>query len=130
MVEEGEGRPGAEEVRKAHDSDWIEIAETVDGSIFGLLEDELHGGEAEAIALASKTSLPILLDESDAREVAERLGLEVTGVVGILIRAEEEEKLPSLREELDALRNEAGFWISDELYRKALKHTDEVPGGE
>jgi predicted nucleic acid-binding protein len=28
--------------------------------------------------------------------------------------------IPSLREELDKLRDEAGFWIGDDVYRNAL----------
>ena len=31
-----------------------------------------------------------------------------------------EGKIVSLWEELDKLRNEAGFWIDDELYRRTL----------
>jgi|GEM_PF-6491755 len=38
-----------------------------------------------------------------------------------LIRAKLEGKVASLREELDRLRNEAGFWIGDEIYRRALQ---------
>jgi len=36
-----------------------------------------------------------------------------------------EGKIVSLREELDKLRNEAGFWIDDELYRRASTATEE-----
>jgi len=36
-----------------------------------------------------------------------------------------EGKIVSLREELDKLRNEAGFWIGDELYRRALTVAEE-----
>ncbi|MFC6977041.1 DUF3368 domain-containing protein [Halomicroarcula sp. GCM10025709] len=42
----------------------------------------------------------------------------MTGVIGILLRAANEDDL-DLQQELDALR-EAGFWISDELYSKIL----------
>jgi len=48
-------------------------------------------GEAEVIALAleKKTDL-VLLDEKEAREVAERLGFRVLGTVGLLIWAKRE----------------------------------------
>ena len=36
-----------------------------------------------------------------------------------------EGKIVSLREELDKLRNEAGFWIDDELYCRALTVAEE-----
>jgi predicted nucleic acid-binding protein len=43
----------------------------------------------------------------------------VTGVVGILLRASDQGEI-DLETELDALR-EAGFWISDALYERALE---------
>ncbi len=61
------------------------------------------------------------LDELEARRVANVYRLHRTGVIGILIRAKLEGKVASLREELDRLRNEAGFWIGDEVYRRALQ---------
>jgi predicted nucleic acid-binding protein len=61
------------------------------------------------------------LDELEARRVEDVYGLQKTGVIGILIRAKLEEKVASLREELDRLRNEAGFWIGDEIYQQALQ---------
>ena len=67
-------------------------------------------GEAEVIALAleKKTDL-VLLDEKEAREVAERLGFRVLGTVGLLIWAKREGLIKSVQENLDALREEAGF---------------------
>ena len=47
----------------------------------------------------------------------------VTGVIGILLRASREGEI-DLRTELDALR-EAGFWISDALYERALDKDEE-----
>lgn len=53
------------------------------------------------------------------------LDLPKTGVIGLLIRAKLEGILPSLREELDRLRLDAGFWISDDVYKGALEAVDE-----
>ena len=68
----------------------------------------------------------MLLDESDARRIAELFDLRKTGIVGLLIRAKREGRISSLREELDRLRGEGGFWIGDELYLQALKAVGEV----
>jgi len=43
----------------------------------------------------------------------------------MLIRAKLEGHLPTLRGELDRLRDEGGFWISDDLYRDALRAVGE-----
>jgi len=51
--------------------------------------------------------------------------LHKTGLVGILLRGKLEGKVPLLREELDRLREEAGFWIGDEIYQQALEAVGE-----
>jgi predicted nucleic acid-binding protein len=43
------------------------------------------------------------------------------GRLELLIWAKLEGKVASLREELDRLRSEAGFWVGDEIYWQALK---------
>lgn len=91
-----------------------------------ILRKDLHEGESETIALAVEEMPEIVfLDESEARRIAKVYGFNITGVIGILIRAKREGLIPSLREELDKLRNEAGFWIGDDIYRKALCASEE-----
>jgi predicted nucleic acid-binding protein len=46
-------------------------------------------------------------------------------VIGVLIRAKHEGRILSLQEELDRLRNDAGFWIGDDIYSKALRASGE-----
>ncbi|MDI6886483.1 MAG: DUF3368 domain-containing protein [archaeon] len=122
VVEEGKERPGAAEVIEAQKSGWIEVIAPSNESVVRLLERELHKGEAEAVALAIERHPEVIfLDELEARRVADVYGLRKTGVVGILIRAKLGGKVVSLREELDRLRSEAGFWIGDEIYLQALK---------
>ena len=91
-----------------------------------MLERELHKGESETIALAAEMHADLVfLDESDARMVARILGLKISGVIGILIKAKLAGKIPSLRDELDRLREDAGFWIGDDLYHRVLKAAGE-----
>ena len=126
VVEEGAGRPGVREVKEAHSSGWIEVIAVGNESAVRLLERELHKGEAEAIALAIERHPEVIfLDELEARRVANVYGLRKTGVIGILIRAKLEGKVASFREELDKLPDEAGFWIGDAIYRRALKPVSE-----
>ncbi|NCP16389.1 hypothetical protein GW866_05025 [bacterium] len=88
VVVEGENRSGAVEVQQAHDNGWIEILEPSDQTLLRLLKQDLHEGEAEVIALALELQADlVLLDETEARKVAELYQLQKTGVVGLLIRA-------------------------------------------
>ena len=91
-----------------------------------LLQRDLNEGEAEVIALAVvRRADLVLLDESEARRVAELYGLVKTGVVGVMIRAKREGRVQSLQAELDKLRLQAGFWIEELLYHRALRVVDE-----
>ncbi len=122
VVEEGRGRRGAREVKEACNSGWIEVIIPTNETVVRLLERELHKGEAETIALAIERHPEVIfLDELEARRVANVYGLQITGTIGILIRAKLLGKIASLREELDRLRNDAGFWIRDEIYQRALQ---------
>ncbi|MFP4642345.1 MAG: DUF3368 domain-containing protein [Chloroflexota bacterium] len=126
VVEEGKGRAGAEEVKECYKSGWIEVIAPGNEAMVRLLKRELHEGEAEALALAiEQHPAVILLDELEARRIANVYELCKTGVIGILIKAKLEGKIVSLRRELDILRSEAGFWISDEVYWQALRAVTE-----
>jgi hypothetical protein len=87
---------------------------------------ELDAGETAAITYALENSADlVLLDERDARQVARRHSLAITGVIGILLRGAQEGTV-ELRAELDALRD-AGFWISESLYEEALRRNPGSP---
>ncbi|MCD6334733.1 MAG: DUF3368 domain-containing protein [Candidatus Latescibacteria bacterium] len=77
-----------------------------------------------ALAVGQQADL-VLLDESEARRIAERFGLIKTGVIGILIRAKRESKIQSLQAELDKLWHQAGFWMEEGLYHQALRTVGE-----
>ncbi len=77
-------------------------------------------GESEAIVLAYEKGLRIILDDRKAREVAQRLGVPVTGTVGPLLKAKQEGVIAAVRPLLDAL-DANHFRISDALRAEALK---------
>jgi predicted nucleic acid-binding protein len=66
----------------------------------------------------------LLMDETAGRRVARRLGLRVTGVIGVLIEAKRRREIASLAECLRQLR-EAGFFLSDDLEASALRDAGE-----
>jgi len=102
-------------------------------ALIHLLLHDLHRGEAESIALALEVKPDILLlDETEARQVAGSYGLPVTGTLGVLIRASRDGQVSSLEEEMNMVRNSGHFWIHDSLYGRILddemKWHPEKPG--
>jgi predicted nucleic acid-binding protein len=91
------------------------------------LQRDLDRGEAESIALALELRADlILLDEQEGRHAAQHMGLSTTGVVGILLEAKVSGHVASVRPHLDALRNEAGFFLSEALCQEILRLAGEA----
>ena len=131
VVEQGAGRAGAREVAEASQAGWIRIVAPTDELLVRLLERDLDAGESEVIALAlEKQADLILLDESEARRIADRYGLAKTGVIGLLTRARREGLVDSLQAELDRLQSLGGFWIEDRLYHRVLANMGEENDSE
>ena len=115
----GRSNPEIERLQKAISSQWISIQPVTQPTLMQTLMLELDCGESAAIALALelKTSR-VLIDESDGRSTATALGLQPTGILGVLLRAKKERKIDSFTEEMIKLRHGAGFFIADTLYKR------------
>lgn len=119
VVVEGAGQPGADEVKGAT---WIKMHAVANRQLVHALQQELDAGEAEAIVLASEMEAELLLmDERLGRETARHLGLRYTGVIGVLIEAKRKGLISAVQPHLDALRDAAGFRVSDVLYTRVLQ---------
>jgi len=108
VVIRGEGRKGAEEVKKAI---WIEKKKVKDELAVKAIKINLGIGESEAIVLAAECNADfIILHDLKARQTAEEFSLEVIGTVAILKKAQEKEIIENLPIILENLRN-AGFYF-------------------
>lgn len=117
---------GVSAVQEALQDGWIISHEAQNKPLVQSLSVELNQGESEAIALATDMGVKIIvMDERLGRDRARNLGLQTIGVLGILLTAKKQGKIASLAESMTALRNEIGFFISDELYRQILKQAGE-----
>jgi predicted nucleic acid-binding protein len=102
-------------------SQWFSIQEVTPSPLFSKLRNELDAGEAEAIVLAT-TIRPdwVLIDERAGRRIAKRMGLPITGTLGVLLLARRRQLIGELQPVLDELRT-VGFYLSDALYAEVLQ---------
>lgn len=117
----GQGLPGAYEISRVT---WITI-QTPDPQLVRPLSILVDAGEAEAIALAQ--SMPdciILLDDSRARKIAERLNIKQIGTAGLLLRAKRMGLVEKIKPHLDSLL-ENGIYIRQELMDAVLIDANE-----
>ena len=105
---------------------WICVdnSVTVSTSENPLLE-ELDDGEREAFALAIRLQALLIIDEAEGRAVASKLGVKLTGTLGVLVQATRRGLLPRLKPELDRLMVETNFRCADDLIASALKNVGE-----
>ncbi len=104
---------------------WITVSSNYDLKQFQILKLELDPGEASAIALALENpGSRIILDENKGRSVAKRLGLKVTGTLGIIIKAKELGLIKSGKEILYKLEKH-GFWLSEPLKKQIIERLQE-----
>ena len=86
----------------------------------------LDPGETAAIALACQLKAGVLLmDEKRGREAARRCGLVVAGALGELIHAKLAGWIPNVRDEIQRLRLEAGFFVDVPVEKFILSQVGE-----
>ncbi len=101
--------------------DWFDVRPVANRALVQALQFQLGAGEAEAIALASDASADrIILDDRKARQIAQQMGLPVTGTMAILLRAKEQKILSVVKDVIDELRD-VHFHISDDLVLGVLR---------
>ncbi len=107
--------------------DWIQTCAVRDRTLVEALSSELDIGEAEAIALAVEIQADqVLIDERRGRLIATRLNLRYVGILGILVEAKSQSLIAEVKPLLNALVNEAGFWVAESLYKSILQLVNEV----
>ena len=99
---------------------WIQLESARNGRQEQELAKQLDAGESSAIALGlEKPGSTVVLDDYKARRVADRLGVQLTGTLGVLIRATKAGVVPALRPILERMR-ETDFRFSHDLEAQAL----------
>jgi predicted nucleic acid-binding protein len=98
---------------------WLTIIESTAVNRPSLLL-ELDKGEKHTVDMAEKYRADwVLIDEKIGRNMAEYLGLRVTGTLGVLLRAKQQGLIPSFLECVTAMQNHGIYYHSD-LVKKLL----------
>ena len=105
--------------------EWVEIAEVKDKYRQTILELQIDKGESSAIALALEMpGSVVILDDYKARKIAERLGITITGTIGVIIKAKLNGIIPSVKPIIEKIK-QTDFRLSAEIETQALKEAGE-----
>lgn len=99
---------------------WLRVETPVNQALLNSLKLLIDDGEAAAIALASQQGSRIILDDRQARTVAQQLGVRIIGTVGCAIKAKHAGVIPALKPMVEELENQ-GFFLSPALKAESLR---------
>lgn len=120
-IEKGNRKNYYQDLRKI---DWIRIVKIANSDSVDYFFD-LDKGEAEVLILAHEQNADlVIIDELAGRNYAKRLELNLTGTIGILLKAKEKKLISSIKSILKELQVK-GSWINPKLVEKALTLADE-----
>jgi predicted nucleic acid-binding protein len=106
---------------------WAELVSVSQVLIDSLPPNRLGTGERAVIAYAQANRGYVAgMDDSRARQLAEAIGLKVTGTLGILLRAKQAGLISTVRPLVDDITAQ-GFHLSPELHRDVLELAGETP---
>lgn len=118
--------PGSAEVQTAT---WLTVKSLATREVVERLQSEvrLDPGESEAIALALELGADLLLiDERRGRAEADRLGIRITGLLGLLVEAKRKNLIVAVKPLMDALIAASEFRVSSALYDQILTIVNET----
>ncbi len=111
----------------AVDSSRFECLAPRDALLVRSFRTSLHAGESECLALGMENPGSLLvLDDLAARSAAAASGLALIGTIGILLHGKRCGKIARLRPLINRLREDARFWLTQQLERQVLQLAGEV----
>lgn len=105
--------------------EWIVIRTPKDSAMVERLRKSVDPGEASAIALAIEIGdATLLLDDRQARLLAEQMSLSYMGALGLLLKAKKQGAIPAIKPYTDQML-QTNFRISPALIAYALEQAGE-----
>ncbi len=104
---------------------WITVEQIRDDSQKRMYRARLHAGEVEVMILAQEQNAElVILDDNAAKKTAKFLGLNVTGTLGVLLRAKREGYIEAVAPLMEALARDH-FFIDEKVRNMVLKQAGE-----
>jgi len=122
--------PGVERVERAIENGWLQVARLSSKERSRaqaiVSKSGLGGGEAESIALANSRKLTVILDDREARSLAEAMGVDFLGTAGILFQGfvRKHLRLPEFEDAIQELSQT--IWLSAAVVAEVLKKAWEI----
>ena len=117
---------GKSRIESALREGWLRIEPLNVGTPAPALPHELDPGETEAIALCiQRAAEKVILDDALGRAAAKHLGLRFSGLLGELVFAKLAGRIPTVRDEINLLRRDARFFVSEEVEAVILAQAGE-----
>jgi len=110
-------------ISKAVEEGWIKVSEERAEEAEALARvSGIHLGEAEAILLAQRLGVGLIIDEREASATAQMFEVRPIGTIAVLLLAVAKDliTLSEFRESLDGLIV-SGFWLTVDVYNKVLE---------
>ena len=86
-------KPGARMIRKAIDDGILHISLAAKTNTLETLSLLLGAGEAEALALASQMQAVAVIDDRQARNIAAKNGVKITGTAALLVQMKQSKQI-------------------------------------
>ena len=118
----------AKEILKIKEAEFVKVGEVKNDSSVNILRNVtgLDAGESEAIVMEGEKEADLLLmDEHKGRQVAKKLGIKITGTIGILLQAFDEGMMS--KEDVKKcilVLKESNIRISDNLCKKVYEYIE------
>ena len=111
--------------QRVRSSSWIKVETIRDQSQKDIFRARLHAGEVEVMILAREQKADlVIMNDAAAKKTAKFLGLNVTGTLGVLLKAKREGYLEKVEPIMNELLRD-GFFINDIVKMYALKEAGE-----
>ena len=107
-------------------NDFIRVFPVADSQVKKMFSSRLHAGEIEVMLLAEEKQADLLImDDNSAKKMAKFLGFNVTGTLGVLLKAKNKGYINEIQPFVDKLQDN-GFYVSFQVKQYVLEEAKEL----